>query len=148
MRFSAPYEDVAVLSSGFSRQDMNGIVHGSCAIHDGCGRLCNVTNVTKQCQTRRACHRLIFEFFFLTILHFILPRYILLISSMEYLPEADSYINESERNVHVWCSIVRPCTYNSKNLMNKPTLGLIAGKLCAFIHTYLVPLSSRLLRTQ
>jgi len=134
VRFSAPYEDVAVLSSGFSRQDMNGFVHGSC---DGCGRLCNV-NVAKQCQT---CHRLIFEFI----------SSCLLISSMEYLPEADSngsYINEFERNVHVWCSIVRPCTYNSKNLMNKPTLGLIAGKLCAFIHTYLVPLSSRLLRTQ
>jgi len=71
---------------------------------------------------------------------------------MEYLPEADSngsYINESERNVHVWCSIVRPCTYDSKNLINKPTLGLIAGKLCVCIRTYLVsPLSSRLLCTQ
>ena len=55
---------------------------------------------------------------------------------MEYLPEADSngsYINESERNVHVWCSIVRPCSYDSKKFMNKPTLGLIAGELGIFI---------------
>jgi hypothetical protein len=69
---------------------------------------------------------------------------------MEYLPEADSngsYINESERNVHVWCSIVRPCSYNRKNLLNKPTLGLIAGKLGISVCTYLVQLSSRLLYT-
>lgn len=60
---------------------------------------------------------------------------------MEYLPEADSngsYINESERNVHVWCSIVRPCSYNRKNLLNKPTLGLIAG---CYVHGGWLPAS-------
>jgi len=60
---------------------------------------------------------------------------------MEYLPEADadgSYINESERNVHVWCSIVRPCSYDSKQLINKPTLGLIAG---CYIHNGWLPVS-------
>jgi hypothetical protein len=70
---------------------------------------------------------------------------------MKYLPEADvdgSYINESERNVHVWCSIVKPCSYDSKKLKNKPTLGLIGGKLGICIHIYSVPLSSRLLYTQ
>ena len=68
---------------------------------------------------------------------------------MEYLPEADSngsYINESERNVHVWSSIVRSCTY--QNLIGKPTLGLIAGKLGICHRTYFVPLISRLVCTQ
>ena len=58
---------------------------------------------------------------------------------MEYLPEADSngsYINESERNVHVWCSVVKPCT--DQQFAKKPTLGLIAGRICIRIRTYLV----------
>jgi len=70
---------------------------------------------------------------------------------MEYLPEADadgSYINESERNVHVWCSIVKPCSYDSTKFTNKPTLGLIAGKFGICIRTYPVLLISRLLYTQ
>lgn len=70
---------------------------------------------------------------------------------MEYLPEADSngsYINESERSVHVWCSVVRPCSYSGKKLRNKATLGLIAGRLGIRTSTHLVPLSFRLLCTQ
>jgi len=81
------------------------------------------------------------------------PRYSSVqdIRSMEYLPEADadgSYINESERNVHVWCSIVKPCSYDSTKFTNKPTLGLIAGKFGICIRTYSVLLISRLLYTQ
>jgi len=47
---------------------------------------------------------------------------------MEYLPETsskDGYVNESERNVHVWCSLVIPCS--DAQYKDRPTLGLIAG---------------------
>jgi len=47
---------------------------------------------------------------------------------MEYLPESRSsygYVNESERNVHVWCSLVQ--TSKSRQFRNQPTLGLIGG---------------------
>ncbi|KAF8512698.1 hypothetical protein JB92DRAFT_266126 [Gautieria morchelliformis] len=60
---------------------------------------------------------------------------------MEYLPEADlngSYINESERNVHVWSSMVKACSHDSKNFFKKPTLGLIAG---CYIHDGWLPVS-------
>lgn len=70
---------------------------------------------------------------------------------MEFLPEADSngsYTNESERNVHVWCSMAILCTDTKKKFVNKPTLGLIAGKLGIFFRLYLVPLISRLLCAQ
>jgi hypothetical protein len=55
---------------------------------------------------------------------------------MEYLPEADpngSYLNETERNVHVWCSIMKDCS--SRRFEGKPTLGLIAGILGIHIGT-------------
>jgi len=50
---------------------------------------------------------------------------------MEYLPEPHSYINESERNVHVWCSFVKPCS--DPQFSGEPTLGLIAGVLSIHI---------------
>ena len=55
--------------------------------------------------------------------------------SMEYLPEA--YINESERNVHVWCSFVKLCSFPSPKYFDEPTLGLIAGVLSS-IHWHKV----------
>jgi len=54
---------------------------------------------------------------------------------MEYLPEAESncsYVNESERNVHIWCSLVKSCTY--KKFAGKSTLGLVAG---CYVHNWL-----------
>jgi hypothetical protein len=56
---------------------------------------------------------------------------------MEYLPESDangSYPNESERNVHVWCSTVKQCS--SRRFANKTTLGLIAGAYYSY-YSYL-----------
>jgi hypothetical protein len=47
---------------------------------------------------------------------------------MEYLPEANpdgSYMNESERNIHVWCSATKRCT--KRGFTGKYTLGLVAG---------------------
>jgi len=58
---------------------------------------------------------------------------------MEYLPESKStygYVNESERNVHIWCSIVKAST-NAK-FRGQPTLGLIAGGLGTFSDKYSV----------
>lgn len=52
---------------------------------------------------------------------------------MEYLPESlnpGGYVNESERNVHVWCSLARECT--DEQYKDWPTLGLIAGELRLF----------------
>jgi len=49
---------------------------------------------------------------------------------MEYLPEArsdGSYVNESERNVHVWCSWAKRCS--DRQFFGKTTLGLIGGEL-------------------
>jgi transcription elongation factor Elf1 len=46
---------------------------------------------------------------------------------MEYLPEASFYKNESERNIHVWCSLIRRCLTGKKQFIKKPTLGLVAG---------------------
>ena len=134
MRFSAPNEDVAVLSSGFFRQDVNRFVHSSTVTslrHHAykCNRKCQ----TKIHKTSRLSFQLPSKYH---------------THRMEYLPEQDlngSYINESERNVHVWCSIVRPCNSRNEVLFRKPTLGLIAGKLCVCIRTYFVPLSYRLL---
>lgn len=69
---------------------------------------------------------------------------------MEYLPEArsdGSYINESERNVHVWCSSIKRSSY--AQFSGKATLGLIAGDLAfMLIYCYSVSLSSRVLCTQ
>ena len=57
--------------------------------------------------------------------------------SMEYLPEArpdGSYINESKRNLHVWCSMLRASSYPKFN--EQPTLGLIAGRVVIHIDKY------------
>ena len=57
---------------------------------------------------------------------------------MEYLPEADSngfYINESEQNIHVWCSIVRLSSYDSKNSSTNPLSDSFPVNLVSVSHT-------------
>jgi hypothetical protein len=53
---------------------------------------------------------------------------------MEYRPEPYGYINESERNVHVWCSLVISCS--DPDFRGRATLGLIAGVLSVHIIEY------------
>lgn len=162
MRFSAPNKHIAVLSSGFSGQDVNGFVHRGVVSNERASEIQHfklITNViTATLLSIGSSDGLISALAFRRLSYYFsgchsCPRYSSVqdIRSMEYLPEADadgSYINESERNVHVWCSIVKPCSYDSTKFTNKPTLGLIAGKFGICIRTYPVLLISRLLYTQ
>ena len=55
---------------------------------------------------------------------------------MEYLPEAQGspgqqyYMNEDERNIHVWCSWSKVCS--SPQFRDKVTPGIVAGDICCF----------------
>jgi len=61
---------------------------------------------------------------------------------MEYLTadklKDGSYVNEAERNVHIWCSTVIRCQNISPKFDGSPTLGLIGG---CYIHKSWVTVS-------
>lgn len=64
-----------------------------------------------------------------------------LLPPMEYLPEKNSsgsYRNETEQNIHIWCSIVIGST--AEGYSGQATLGLVAGDKTYSYNVYFIHL--------